>query len=133
MSYDETISCNRKLYDLSEAYKYRDSLSFKLIFTDAISNQVDNQSLPTEKEESRSEGRNQLMAFVDENVIGRNMEFSGPLGKRCVVYCDYTASGKSLGFIENYIINEVLPSYANTHTTSNVTSMQTTLFRHEAR
>ena len=30
-------------------------------------------------------------------------------------------------------MNEVLPSYGNTHTTTSVTSLQTTLFRHEAR
>ena len=29
--------------------------------------------------------------------------------------------------------NEVLPLYGNTHTTTSVTSLQTTLFRHEAR
>ena len=39
----------------------------------------------------------------------------------------------SLKFIEDYIEEEVLPDYGNTHTTTNVTSLQTTLFRHEAR
>ena len=29
--------------------------------------------------------------------------------------------------------DEVLPHYGNTHTTTSVTSLQTTLFRHEAR
>ncbi|PSN33000.1 hypothetical protein C0J52_19749 [Blattella germanica] len=50
-----------------------------------------------------------------------------------VVYCDYTASGRSLQFIEDYILREVLPSYGNTHTTTSITSLQSTLFRHEAR
>ncbi|KAG8224975.1 hypothetical protein J437_LFUL003353, partial [Ladona fulva] len=50
-----------------------------------------------------------------------------------VVYCDYTASGRSLQFIEDYIREEVLPTYGNTHTTTSTTSAQTTLFRHEAR
>lgn len=46
-----------------------------------------------------------------------------------VVYCDYAASGKSLQFIEDYILKEVLPVYGNTHTTTNVTSLQSTLYR----
>ena len=36
-------------------------------------------------------------------------------------------------FIEDYIRDNVLPEYGNTHTTTTVTSLQTTLFRHEAR
>lgn len=47
-----------------------------------------------------------------------------------VVYCDYAASGKSLQFIEDYILKEVLPVYGNTHTTTNVTSLQSTLYRY---
>ena len=40
---------------------------------------------------------------------------------------------RSLSFIEDYIREEVLPHYGNTHTTSTVTSLQTTMYRHEAR
>ncbi|UYV72704.1 hypothetical protein LAZ67_10000370 [Cordylochernes scorpioides] len=54
-------------------------------------------------------------------------------GKFSALYCDYTASGRSLAFLEDYIRAEVLPYYGNTHTTTSVTSLQTTLFRHEAR
>ena len=40
---------------------------------------------------------------------------------------------RSLTFIEDYIRGQVLPHYGNTHTTTTVTSLQTTLYRHEAR
>nr|CAD7605906.1 unnamed protein product [Timema genevievae] len=53
---------------------------------------------------------------------------------RCeVVYCDYTASGRSLQFIEDYILREVLPCYGNTHTTTSITSLQSTLYSLEMR
>ena len=51
-------------------------------------------------------------------------------GKGLLVNC---FTFRSLSFIEDYIRDQVLPEYGNTHTTSNVTSLQTTLYRHEAR
>ena len=86
-----------------------------------------------------------LMRYIHENTIGVNQTFRGPFGKRrgdlmfgslilfSVVYCDWTASGRSLAFIEEYINTEVLPIYGNTHTTTSVNSLQTTMFRSEAR
>ncbi|RUS79560.1 hypothetical protein EGW08_012690, partial [Elysia chlorotica] len=73
------------------------------------------------------------MQYISDNVIGADKTFSGPFGLRKVTYLDYVASGKALDFIEDYIRLHVLPEYGNTHTTTSVTSLQTTLFRHEAR
>ena len=50
-----------------------------------------------------------------------------------VTYADYTASGRSLAFIEDFIQSEVMPLYANTHTESSGTGLQTTRFREDAR
>ncbi len=44
-----------------------------------------------------------------------------------------TASGRSLGFIEDFIRDEVLPRYANTHTEDRGTGLQTTRLREDAR
>ncbi|RNA01602.1 hypothetical protein BpHYR1_038642 [Brachionus plicatilis] len=74
-----------------------------------------------------------LLKLISESEIGANEKFLSPFGHRQVVYCDYTASGRSLSFIEDFIRSQVLPDYGNTHTTSTVTSLQTTLFRQEAR
>lgn len=74
-----------------------------------------------------------ILDFIEENIIGGNTRFVGPYGEKKVIYCDYTASGKPLKFIENYIRDFVYPFYANTHTTTSVTSRQTTRFRQEAR
>lgn len=128
---------DRKFYDLSEAYRSRGEFTSD----ETISHSLDNShTLPSRQEDQTSctstddiDRSNKLATFVDKNVIGKKHEFVSPFGKRQVVYCDYTASGKSLYCIENYITNEVLPTYGNTHTTTSVTSLQTTLFRHEAR
>ncbi|MGH2814549.1 MAG: aminotransferase class V-fold PLP-dependent enzyme, partial [Actinomycetota bacterium] len=45
----------------------------------------------------------------------------------------YTASGRALSFIEDFIRSEVLPRYANTHTESSGTGLQTTRLREDAR
>ena len=56
-----------------------------------------------------------------------------PYGARRVTYADYTASGRALGFLEDFIRDQVLPGYANTHTESSGTGLQTTRLREDAR
>ena len=58
---------------------------------------------------------------------------STPFGTRRMTYADYTASGRSLHFIEQYIQRVVNPLYANTHTETSASGLQTTHFREEAR
>jgi len=65
--------------------------------------------------------------------MGDDRIMAGPFGERRVTYADYTASGRSVTFIEDFIRNEVLPRYANTHTESSGTGRQTTRFREDAR
>ncbi|MGH2512098.1 MAG: aminotransferase class V-fold PLP-dependent enzyme, partial [Candidatus Limnocylindrales bacterium] len=75
----------------------------------------------------------ELIELIRSSVIGDDEAVAGPFGIRRVTYADYTASGRSLGFIEDYIRDAVLPLYANTHTESSGTGLQTSRFREEAR
>ncbi len=74
-----------------------------------------------------------LIEQVRNSVIGADSAVITPFGTRRVTYADYTASGRSLTFIEDYIRDQVLPLYANTHTETSGTGLQTTRFREESR
>jgi selenocysteine lyase/cysteine desulfurase len=74
-----------------------------------------------------------LVELIRASVIGDDHAMVGPYGARRVTYADYTASGRALSFIEGFIRDQVLPAYANTHTESSGTGLQTTRLREEAR
>ena len=74
-----------------------------------------------------------LLERVRRGVIGDGELMDGPFGPRRVTYADYTASGRSLDFIEDFIRGAVLPLYANTHTESSGTGLATSRLREDAR
>lgn len=74
-----------------------------------------------------------LIETIRHAVIGDRQRIRTPFGDKPLVYADYTASGRALGFIEDYIRQQVLPYYANTHTETSFTGAQTTALREQAR
>ena len=69
--------------------------------------------------------------FLRSEIIGRDFFFKTPYGKRLLTYADYTASGRSLGFIEKYLIH-IQRIYANTHTEDDVTGRSMSGIMHRA-
>ena len=64
-------------------------------------------------------------------TLGYGYRFPTPFGERLMVYADYTASGRSVRFLEHYLMG-LEESYANTHTEDDVTGRSTTLMLHRA-
>lgn len=74
-----------------------------------------------------------LLERIRKAVIGQRQPIATPFGGKPLVYADYTASGRSLDFVEDYIREQVLPYYANTHTETSFTGAHTTNLREAAR
>lgn len=64
-------------------------------------------------------------------IIGVDAPFCTPFGQRLMTYCDYTASGRTLTFIEKYLM-KLQRNYANTHTEDDMTGRSMTKLLHDA-
>jgi hypothetical protein len=69
--------------------------------------------------------------FLRRQIVGIDSAFDTPFGRRLMVYCDYTASGRCLIFVERYL-QTLQRSYANTHTEDDVTGRSMSRLLHEA-
>ena len=58
-------------------------------------------------------------------IVGADAPVNTPFGERLMVYADYTASGRCLGFVEKYIQN-LQRIYANTHTEDDISGRSMT-------
>ncbi len=73
------------------------------------------------------------LAELRQSLIGSGHKISTPYGEKPLIYADYTASGRAMKPIEDYIQQEVLPFYANTHSESSYCGAATTRMREWAR
>ncbi|MES9875295.1 MAG: aminotransferase class V-fold PLP-dependent enzyme, partial [Candidatus Sedimenticola sp. 6PFRAG7] len=69
--------------------------------------------------------------YLRSQIIGVDTEIETPFGKRLMSYADYTASGRSLHFIENYL-QQLERLYANSHTEDDTSGRVTTQLLHHA-
>ena len=70
-------------------------------------------------------------AYLREQIVGVDSTFETPFGERLMVYCDYTASGRCLRFVEAYL-QGLQRIYANTHTEDDITGRSMSQLLHEA-
>ncbi len=74
-----------------------------------------------------------LVAALRNGVIGEGVQFDGPLGRKPLIYADYVASGRALRQVEDFVAQNVLPYYANSHTEASFCGQTMTRMRAEAR
>ena len=71
------------------------------------------------------------LAFIRSEIVGIDTCLNTPYGQRLLTYADYTASGRALKFVEEYLISK-LSLYANSHTEDDTTGRITTDLLHQA-
>ena len=78
-------------------------------------------------EKNNPEFSQKMISSIFEDIIGSNMKIKNPITDEdnFLIYADYTASGRGLNSIENFINNNVLPVYANIHSTVGFCAEQT--------
>lgn len=74
-----------------------------------------------------------LFAYIRDNELGGQLQSATPFGARALIYADYTASGRALRCVEDYVREAILPTYGNTHTSTTKTGRQSSDYVAEAR
>lgn len=70
---------------------------------------------------------------IHDGLIGTHAEIEGPFGPKKMIYADYVASGRAHMAIERFVLEEVLPWYANSHTEASFCGAKITRMREDAR
>jgi selenocysteine lyase/cysteine desulfurase len=73
------------------------------------------------------------LADLRAGLIGEGVMIDGPCGPKPLVYADYTASGRALMQVERFVMEHVLPFYANSHTEASFCGAAMTRLRADAR
>jgi len=86
------------------------------------------------------ESSQKLFDNMFNDMIGNNLQFESPIKnekgefmKKYLIYTDFTASGKGLRKLEEFISKQVLPTYANVHSTVGHCAEITSHYMHEAK
>ncbi|GBQ69313.1 NifS-like protein [Ameyamaea chiangmaiensis NBRC 103196] len=74
-----------------------------------------------------------LLTRLRAGIIGEGAPVPGPFGAHPLVYADYVASGRALMPIETFMLERVLPYYANSHTEASYCGEFATRLRRAAR
>ena len=69
--------------------------------------------------------------FLRRELIGADAPIQTPFGERLMMYADYTASGRCLCFVENYL-RQLQRIYANSHTEDDISGRSMTQLLKEA-
>ena len=91
-------------------------------------------------EEKAVENTKKYLNDIYQDMIGKDIQFESPIKdennkqiKKFIIYTDFTASGKGLNSIENLIQKQVLPTYANVHSTVGFCAEITSNFMRESK
>jgi selenocysteine lyase/cysteine desulfurase len=88
---------------------------------------------PLARFEDRLRAVDDPRAALGAGLIGADQRIETPHGAKKLVYADYVASGRALTQIEDFVRDEVLPFYANTHTEASFCGAYSTALREAAR
>lgn len=77
--------------------------------------------------------RSDVVAWLRAGLIGEGTPVPGPFGSNPLLYADYVASGRPLEQVERFVMTEVLPWYANSHTEASYCGATMTRLRNAAR
>lgn len=84
-------------------------------------------------QDTLTQGGVDAIAALADGLVGQHAVVDGPFGVKKLVYADYVASGRALRQVEHFILDEVLPYYANSHTEASYCGGLMTRLRREAR
>ncbi|MCP9484133.1 aminotransferase class V-fold PLP-dependent enzyme [Shimia sp. CNT1-13L.2] len=79
------------------------------------------------------QGEADPIASLVAGQIGKGTFIETPCGRKPLIYADYIASGRPLRQVETFVMEDILPFYANSHTVDSHCGATMTNMREEAR
>ncbi len=74
-----------------------------------------------------------LIEDLRHGLIGDNITLPTAFGPKTLLYADYVASGRALRQVETFVLDNILPYYANAHTEASFCGAYMTRLREDAR